>query len=398
MVRRICALVLLVILLVFGLQAMGAALTAEDRVAQLFTADTIDADWFAPAFLAQVPVSQMEVIVTQYREILGEYVRSEGTPPTLTLIFSQGTVPAQIVLDEQSRIIGFWLGVPQTKVNGLEEALAGFSELSGQVSVLVVSDTSVLGAITPETPLAVGSAFKLAVLAAVKDKINSGELAWDTVVRLSEEHISLPTGILQSWPVDTALTVETAAALMISISDNTATDLLIDTVGRETIERYTPLNRPLLTTREAFALKNDDNEALRSAYVYGDEETRRQMLPAVRAADLPDVSAFARGPLALEIEWFFTVGELINLIAYVQDLPLMSINPGVASVDDWQRIAFKGGSEPGVMNLTTWLVGKSGRSYAVSATWNDTKPLDEARFMTLYSGLIRALKQMDERQ
>ncbi|MGI6083339.1 MAG: serine hydrolase, partial [Limnochordia bacterium] len=133
-------------------------------------------------------------------------------------------------------------------------------------------------------------------------------------------------------------------------------------------------------------------------YLDGDGEAKRQMLPAIRTAALPDVSAFSDGPLALEIEWFFTVGELVNLIAYVQDLPLMSINPGIASVEDWQRIAFKGGSEPGVINLTTWLASESGKAYAVSATWNDTKPLDETRFMTLYAGLIRALKQMDEQQ
>ena len=40
---------------------------------------------------------------------------------------------------------------------------------------------------------------------------------------IRDRSVFLPA--LQTWPVDTALTIETAASLMISISDNTATDL-----------------------------------------------------------------------------------------------------------------------------------------------------------------------------
>ena len=39
----------------------------------------------------------------------------------------------------------------------------------------------------------------------------------------------------------------------------------------------------------------------------------------------------------------------------------MSINPGLASPDDWQYVAFKGGAMPGVLNFTTLLVGETVR-------------------------------------
>jgi hypothetical protein len=70
----------------------------------------------------------------------------------------------------------------------------------------------------------------------------------------------------------------------------------------------------------------------------------------------------------------------------------MSINPGVARAKDWQRLAFKGGSEPGVLNLTTSLLGKTGKRYCVAATWNHDSSLDDVRFMSLYSGLLETLK------
>ena len=110
----------------------------------------------------------------------------------------------------------------------------------------------------------------------------------------------------------------------------------------------------------------------------------------------PDFGAAGfTSPQALDVEWFFSAYELANLMAAVQDLSVFSINPGVASPADWQHIAFKGGSEPGVINLTTWLVGQSGMNYCVVATWNNDEVVDEVQFVGLYSGVLRQLTEID---
>ncbi len=76
----------------------------------------------------------------------------------------------------------------------------------------------------------------------------------------------------------------------------------------------------------------------------------------------------------------------------VADLPLMSINPGVANPKNWQKVAYKGGSEPGVINMTTWLQAKNGKNYCVVATWNNSKaPIEESKFMALYTSTITQL-------
>jgi hypothetical protein len=79
----------------------------------------------------------------------------------------------------------------------------------------------------------------------------------------------------------------------------------------------------------------------------------------------------------------------------VVDLPLMSVNPGggVFDTSDWSRVAFKGGSEVGVLNLTTWLQAKNGKTYSVCVTWNHDQALDETRLLTLYSAAIAGLKE-----
>jgi hypothetical protein len=91
-------------------------------------------------------------------------------------------------------------------------------------------------------------------------------------------------------------------------------------------------------------------------------------------APLPPASLFDGDPVALDVEWFFSTRELCALMAEVRRQPLMQVNPGVANPEDWETISFKGGSEPGVLNLTTALTAPDGHTYCVSATWNDPTP------------------------
>jgi hypothetical protein len=59
----------------------------------------------------------------------------------------------------------------------------------------------------------------------------------------------------------------------------------------------------------------------------------------------------------------------------------------------WQQVSFKGGSEPGVLNLTTSLKAKNGKTYCVSATWNNAEAaIDETSFYILYSGILEGLR------
>ena len=215
------------------------------------------------------------------------------------------------------------------------------------------------------------------------------------MVTLEPYWISLPTGVLQDWPQGAPLTIHTLAVKMISISDNTATDGLIDLLGRTAVERHAPRNRPFLTTREAFVLKDPGNDDLLQRYRQVELDERWAVLEETRERPLPAPEIFTRGPLALDVEWFFSVEELCDLMAAVGDVPFMSINPGLADTDQWQSVAFKGGSEPGVLNLTTGLVDEAGTFYCVASTWNDDQELDEVRMIGLHSSLLAAIQELD---
>lgn len=367
------------------------AMTSKDVIERLFTTQPLQANWFAPIFLNQVPVAQVQQIITDLQNQLGNYqgVTLEGK--AYRVVFERGSVPTQIVLDTEGRIAGLLFQSPRSKPIPLTAATEAFKALPGQVSFVVLEGSSQRAALNATAPLAVGSAFKLAVLAALKSQIALGQHTWSEVVKLQPGWKSLPSGFLQTWPQGSPLTLHTLAALTISQSDNTATDGLIGIVGREAIEAVAPRNRPFLKTREAFILKSAEQGELRRRFLAAEEGERREILAEVAKLPLPEGSE-GTNPRALEVEWFFSTQELCTLIEQVADLPLMRINPGVADARAWERVAFKGGSEPGVLNLTTWLQASNGKTYCVAATWNNREPLDEAQFMALYSGMIEGLQ------
>ncbi|GIW24186.1 serine hydrolase [Meiothermus sp.] len=381
--------------LLFGLLIAVAQtpLTPKMALERLFTERPAKAEWFAPVFLQQVSVVQVEAILQQLLNGLGAYQSVEPDGPNFRVNFERGVVPAQISLDAQGRIQGLFFRPAQPRTTlTLEQLLAEYRTLPGQVSVLVLEGSQERLNLNADAVLAVGSAFKLAVLEALRQQIEAGQRRWSDTVPLRPEWKSLPSGTLQNLPDGTPLSLEQYATQMISISDNTATDALIAIVGRSEVEKLSPRNRPFLTTREAFVLKNPQNREWLLRYRANPAE-RTALLPALAQLPLPDASVFAGEPVAIDVEWFFSTRELCALMGRVQALPLMSLNPGLANPTDWQRVAYKGGSEPGVLNLTTWLTARDGKQYCVSATWNNPQArLDENRFFLLYTSLLSTLK------
>lgn len=151
---------------------------------------------------------------------------------------------------------------------------------------------------------------------------------------------------------------------MISISDNTATDLLIDYVGRENVEAILPETgnthpealTPFLKTREAFVLAFTGGDELRERWKDADESERRDILTEIAAQpvsinDLESVPMWESG-----IEWFATADDIAAVLAWLFErsdpeiAAILTANPGV-QVDTgvWPVIGFKGGNSPGVL-------------------------------------------------
>ena len=366
--------------------------TPAEALARVLQQTPAQPSWFAPVFLAQIPVAQIDAVVKQYREVLGEFRRADTAPDGYTLVMERGTAPARIHLDDQGRIDTLWFGIPQTTQPAtLEDIVKELAALPGRVSAVVLEDGKAIAALHPDDPLAVGSSFKLAILAAAQQQAASGKHSLSETFLIKKEWKSLPSGVLQTWPDGTPLTLATLENQMISISDNTAADALLSIVGRDQAEKYARRNTPFLSTREAFALKGKSNAALLDRYRKADVAGRRSMLADIDTLPLPPVTDFLDQPVATDVEWFFTAAELCSLVEKSADAPAFEINPGLADFSQLKRVAFKGGSEPGVLNFTTDLIARNGKHYCVATTWNNASALDQNRLSGIYLKFLGVL-------
>lgn len=237
--------------------------------------------------------------------------------------------------------------------------------------------------------MAIGSAFKLFVLGALADMIVNEREGWNEPLMVDNRFKSLPSGRMHMTPAGTEEEIVNYARLMIAISDNTAADHLANLVGRDVLEDYYKkrvaghaLTLPFLLTREIFVIKLDPEGDLLHRYAAADEAGRRALLADVVSTKEPNIIHAGNwtAPREIErVEWFATARELCAMMAELRELseeprmdPIMEImtaNPGVRlDPDVWGKVMYKGGSEPGVMNLT-WLAERKARDPEAPSDW-----------------------------
>jgi beta-lactamase class A len=363
------------------LVAAGPADPRAATLAALFGDPAHAALNLSPSFLAAVPEARVRSLVSEIEQTHGVFQSVTGAGSEYIIHLVRADVTARIALDESGSITGLRLTRIMPHGATAAQFAAQIEALPGSVSLLLIDGGQTKIDFHSDQPLAVGSAFKLVVLRAVTDAIAAHRLAWDQVVRLDPAWRSFPSGFLQTWPDGTPLTVATLANLMISISDNTAADALAHLVGRDALEKASPRNAPFLTTREMFLLK-----ASAPDWRQLDTAARRARAAATDGEKLPDGLAppiFPNGP-----EWYMTAAELCGLLQKLAGLEAFRINPGPADPADWTSVAYKGGSDAGILNVSVFGVGKDGRAVCASATWNDTKALDDKAILTPFAGLL----------
>jgi Beta-lactamase enzyme family/ORF 12 gene product N-terminal len=283
---------------------------------------------------------------------------------------------------------------------------AALRSVAPQVRLLVADVSSgscrPLHSIDPAAPAPLGAAFKLYVLDALGNAVASGKVSWNQALTVTAPLTSLPAGPYQNQPDGTRMSVLNTAADMTSLSGNTATDMLINLVGRSAVEAALTttrmadpgLDRPFLTTREIFVLKLDRWPVLANRYLAADEPGRRTLLASVvDRAPLPAVAAASSWTTPRDIdslEYFASANDICRAYASLaaqarrpglsQIGEVLSLNDNGLALDpaQWQTTWFKGGSEPGVLTMTYLATTRTGHSYVVTAlAENPSQPIDE---------------------
>ncbi len=372
---------------------------------------------FNEGFMAKVGKDRLlgitRATVAQTGDCTSSAVTKASSPTSGELAFTMSKgllVPATMSVEEKAPhlIAGLFLRPPVAQVKSLDDVVAKVKALPGVTSLLVLplDGGKPLAALDAEKPLAVGSAFKLYILAELGRQIEAGKRTASDTVILRDEQRSFSSAFLEKWPKDAPLTLHTVATMMISKSDNTATDLLLATLGPETVEaglgasghEHPEGMRPFLSTVQAFRLKLLADPATRARWSKASVAERRKILSSM-TQPLSDVKKEPRdAPLAIEtIEWFASTGDLCRVMRVLRGQgsmrDILAVNPGIP-VDNgrWPFVGFKGGSETGVINLTFLLEDKAGKATCVAATWNDpAKAVDNEAFVALVGALIQNL-------
>ncbi len=81
------------------------------------------------------------------------------------------------------------------------------------------------------------SAIKTYILACLFDEVEKGNKSLEDMIQYREEHVVNGSGVLEALEPGAMLRVKDAAALMIIVSDNIATNMIIDYLGLDTINR-----------------------------------------------------------------------------------------------------------------------------------------------------------------
>ena len=375
-----------------------------EQVVALVNGELEPEEIFTDGFLSAIPPAQFKTIAGQLTAQFGKALTVESLDPKTGSRASlevrmEGAIASggiAIAPGEDNKVSELLFQSFEPINDSLDKIEADLQALPGNVTWRfgnIADAPSTIASSGADIQMPVGSAFKLYVLAALAREVADGKRSWSDQITLGGKR-SFPSGMLHDWPEGSPVTLHTLASLMISISDNTATDALIDELGREAVfqtlvdsgHSSPVLNDPFLKTRELFLLKGGPEGRLRT-FRNAEADLRQQILDGIEDNPLSSTKiqeAFSGPPLALDVEWFASADDIASLFAFMrktadpQAFEIMAINPSVSSEigQKWAYTGYKGGSEPGVLNLSWLLQDSEGQDHALILNWRD----DDKRF------------------
>lgn len=360
---------------------------------------------FSVSFRDQVSLEQLNSLAGVEIDVAA--VRAGEAPNYLTAeadVTDLGSGVLTSGVDAEGRLVQFAVAAEPPRPQPVAAGLGSWRAIDRRLDSLAPTTAAYAGEVVGEDcvpvqaarggrPVPLGSAYKLYVLDALAEAVAEGRLDWDDTVEIDDDVRTLPSGVLQASTGEVVLTVHDAAALMISISDNTAADALLALLGREAVEEQvrdrgaaTDSLVPFLSAAELFWLRLDDWPDRAEGYVGADVDERRELLgesvtkPRPEQSDLVDWDRprWSGGP-GWEASAADVCQVLAGLHARTQDDELLretlTLNDAGLALDreTWTRTMFKGGSEIGVAALAHVAERADGSTYAVVVTAADPR-------------------------
>jgi len=379
---------------------------------------------FAAEFLGKISAAEINSVLAEI-PAPGTLVGVLSSLPTgLVAIVRFGTVRWKVTLSvDGSGLIDGLLLTPspsETNWSQIDQALGALAPKVSFLAARVANGScETIHQLASSTPRPLGSEFKLFVLGALANQVATGKVGWNQELTVENQLKSIGnpvgSGSLQFSPPGTKVSVQEAATKMISISDNTAADMLINLVGRSTVETQvhhwssTPaLDVPFLTTREMLLLHDVNYPTLANAYLNRAPSEREAFLgSSVDPLSLSEVQGSTEPHDIDTIEWFGSPEDICRAFVGLQQLSrrpklspiasIFSVNKGGLGLapSAWPTVWFKGGSEPGVLTLGYMATNSRGQTFVVSVMLsNATVELAPSATLALVDAVVGAFGLM----
>jgi len=394
-----------------------------DFLATLGDAD--DGRWIAPVDARAVSQWWLWVAMGDPDNLAGgiNLVQIEVDPNTglIDLFGARGANPGLLVWSD-----------PQDQSLSIAEAVEQLGTKGPDVSVVVAEiigdECSVIAGHNEAIPGAIGSLFKTWVVGAIASEIEAGDISPDdTVTFVPGDYITAGARSTGKFTSEFELTVQQASNLMINISDNGATDVMMDFVGRDATtewvfasghadaERFTPM----LNASEFFHLWGNVSQGEAAAYLAGDAAFQREFADT-RLAPLRAYNQGVQRNFAAHVEsWSASPLDACNNFAALRTRFIAGTEAGdfVDEVmgaeallfglrNEWDRVWYKGGALPGdspdsaIARSDALLVeSNDGKVYMLVGIYNDAddstvgipnKPFGSER-QSLYARIMQHL-------
>jgi beta-lactamase class A len=112
-------------------------------------------------------------------------------------------------------------------------------DFKGSVALYALNlDTGQEFAIDPDEKVRTASTIKLPILCALESLVAAGKVRWDETITVRKDGQVSGSGVLADFSDGTTLPLRDVAVLMIVVSDNTATNLVLDRIGTDAVNDY----------------------------------------------------------------------------------------------------------------------------------------------------------------
>lgn len=143
---------------------------------------------------------------------------------------------SQAILAQKAKLISPPMPTAQTLDDKIQDAIKDFS---GKIWIYAKNlDTGKDYALRADEQVRTASTIKLAIMAETFHQVASGKIHWTDEIVLTKQNKQGGSGVLSEFSDGTKIDLQTALHLMIVVSDNTATNLVLDKVGTDNVNAF----------------------------------------------------------------------------------------------------------------------------------------------------------------